>query len=105
MGGALTAITEMIKETLGTKTILNYIDAGNYEIFFSEIPHNEGIIVIISSGSTRYLQKSLKQFSKVIAENFLTEIKLDGGIEEDTKKEIDSLLLKTFPYFDLTQEE
>ena len=98
MSGVLKAISVLTKETLGTHTKLLSIDVEAYQIFFSETPQDKGILAMISSGSNKYLQKSLTSFTNSIPDNLFEEINtIDYRIGFFDDK-LDELLTQAFPY-------
>ncbi|MFX1392435.1 MAG: hypothetical protein ACFFAH_02570 [Promethearchaeota archaeon] len=98
MSGFIKALSSMVIETLGTKSRLKYIDTGVYQIYFSEIRENGGIIAIITSGGSSFLQKSLDRFANLISTSLINEIDKPNVYSEEIQEELDKLVVKAFPY-------
>jgi hypothetical protein len=94
--GVITAISSLIKESLGTDAKLQHINATGKQVFFNE--KNNMTFVIITDEGTRMLKESLLLFSRLVyaklSGNFMEEpIQQQNYIEP-----IDNLLKKSFPY-------
>ncbi|MFX1392437.1 MAG: hypothetical protein ACFFAH_02580 [Promethearchaeota archaeon] len=98
MSGFIKALTTIITEVLGTKSHLKYLDTGGYQIYFTQIPENSGIIVIITSGGSSILQKSLDRFANSISTELLNEIHKPEVYSENIQNQIDDLVSQAFPY-------
>ncbi|MFX1392436.1 MAG: hypothetical protein ACFFAH_02575 [Promethearchaeota archaeon] len=98
MSGFIKALSSMVQEVLGAKSQLKYIDTGGYQIFFSQLPENNGIITIITSGGNNVLQKSLDRFANSISTDLLNEIHKPEVYSENIQKQIDDLVIQAFPY-------
>lgn len=98
MSGALRAISILMQESLGANTKLKFIDAAAYQIYFSEISKEKGIIAIFTSGSSIYLKKSLNNFAKSLPMDLIEKLNKDGLFVGAFDDELDKLLIQTFPY-------
>ena len=98
MGGFISAIFNVVKETLGSFTQIKYIDTGKYKIYFSQIPGNNGIVSLIASGGNLLIQKSLERFAKSIGSDIINRFSTSGEIGNELIKKIDSFLLKEFSF-------
>ena len=98
MSGFIKALSSMVTEVLGTKSHLKYIDTGGYQIFFSQLLENSGIITIITSGGSYFLQKSLDRFANSISTDLLNEIHKPDVYSDDIQIQIDVLVAQAFPY-------
>jgi hypothetical protein len=95
--GALTAISSLIQETLGSQARIKHINAQQYQIFFNRLPNDSGKLVVISFGETAFFKKSLERFIKNIDANLLQNInEIENVAVLETK--LDSLVKKVFPY-------
>jgi hypothetical protein len=101
VSGILNAISEMIKKTLGEQSNLRFIDAESYQILFSKIPKIESMVAVISSGYNKILLKSLDQFANSIPVQLIEKMSKSSEEKQEINKNIDSLLLKSFPYITL----
>ena len=98
MGGFMTAIFSIVKDTLGSLSQIKYIDTGKYKIYFSQIPGNNGIVSMITSGDNLFIQKSLNRFTKSIDIDIIKKFSTSGVINDDLLDKIDSFLIKEFPF-------
>ncbi|MFX1392434.1 MAG: hypothetical protein ACFFAH_02565 [Promethearchaeota archaeon] len=104
MSGFIKALSAIVIETLGTKSRLKYIDTGAYQIYFSEIRENGGIIAIITSGGNSFLQKSLDRFANTISSWLLDEIQKPEVYSEKIQKQIDIFIAQAFPYVKIVKD-
>ena len=105
MSGALRAISSLMQETLGTNTKLRFIDAEAYQIYFSEIPKENGNLAIFTSGSSIYLKKSLNNFAKSLPDDLVEELNDIDFFVGAFDDRLDELLTKTFPYLVILRDE
>ena len=98
MGGFMTAIFNVVKDTLGSFSQIKYIDSGKYKIYFSQILGNNGIVSIIASGGNYFLQKSLDKFTKSISNDIIKELSSPGANNNEIHNKIDKFLKKEFPF-------
>ncbi|MFX1392899.1 MAG: hypothetical protein ACFFAH_04910 [Promethearchaeota archaeon] len=92
------ALSSMIHEFLGKEIRLKYVDIGKYQIYFSQIPNQDGIILVITSGGSMILQKSLDRFASSISKNLLEKINDPNIRSDDFRKIFDKYVLESFPY-------
>jgi hypothetical protein len=98
MSGAIRAISSLMQESLGMNTNLKFIDAEAFQIYFSNIPNENGILAIFTSGYSIYLQKSMENFAKSIPDDIVEKLnRIDHriGLFDD---KLDNLLTQAFPY-------
>ena len=60
--------------------------------------------MLITSGSNLYLKKSLISLIQSLSDETIQKINSTRGIDEDTTKEIDELILSAFPYLVIKKE-
>lgn len=96
--GALTAISNLISETLGAGASLRHINAEKYHIFFVDLPNRQGTLVVIAMGSTYYFKQSLERFAKKIPHELLFKVNETKVDVKGIREEINKLLINTFPY-------
>ncbi len=105
MGGFITAIFSVVKDTLGSLSPIKYIDTGKYKILFSQIPGNNGIVSIIASGNNIFIQKLLNRFTKSIDIDIINKLAALGAINDELLNKIDSFLIKEFPFLTILPEK
>jgi len=98
LSGTFSAISILIKETLGSGAKIQKINADQYQIYFINFPKENMTLAVIALGNTYFFQKSLKKFSKLIPHETLKRINEPGVNLLDIRPEIDKYLLKAFPY-------
>ncbi|MHA1541620.1 MAG: hypothetical protein ACTSQH_01420 [Candidatus Hodarchaeales archaeon] len=96
--GMFTAIAALIKETLGTDSMLQQIDVSNYRIFFSEMPNKQGTLAVIAAKGTFFLKHSIQRFVLSITEELNQQINEPIVDTAELAKELDVLLHQSFPY-------
>jgi len=97
MAGALTALSTMFKEVLGSGANIRYIDADNFIIIVTSLPEKKGIFVVISGGDTALFKKSIIRFTRTWSSKLLAEINGMFDLNEIRPK-IDALIKSSFPY-------
>ncbi len=102
MSGALSAISSLIHETLGTNANIQHIDAQEFQIFFNSLPQDSGKLVVISYGDTALFSRSLERFVSLIPTNVLKDLNEDFTSRE-LEESIDRLIQKSFPYVGFTK--
>ncbi len=104
LSGYIEIITKIVKKILGSSTELKRIDTGLYQIYFSQIPDDNGVVMIIASGNSYYLQKSLNLFAKTIS-HYLSERSWgQTSLTKEFLEKIEELLLDSFPYLIIKKE-
>ncbi len=98
LSGTFSAISILIKETLGSGAKIQKINADQYQIYFINFPKENMTLAVIALGNTYFFQKSLKKFSKLIPHETLKSMNEPGVNLLDIRPEIDKYLLKAFPY-------
>lgn len=98
MGGFMTAIFSVVKDTLGSLSQIKYIDTGKYKIYFSQIPENNEIVSIIASGDNLFIQKSLNRFTNSISTDIIKKISASVLIKDELIDKIDGFLVSEFPF-------
>ncbi len=98
ISGMFTAIASLIKETLGTDSILLKIDVNNYQIFFSEMPNKQGTLAVIAAKGTFFLKHSIDRFISSISDELNQQINEPIVDTVELAKELDLLLHQSFPY-------
>jgi hypothetical protein len=96
--GMFTAISSLIKETLGTESILLQIDVNRYQIFFSEMPNKRGTLAVIATEGTYFLKQSIKRFILSISNELNQKINESIVDTVELAKELDVLLSRAFPF-------
>jgi len=104
VSGLFTAISSIIRETLGKEAQLGYIDASKYQIFFAQVPDNTSTLAIISSHGTGFLQRSIKNFVKLFPRELVHQINDSTVAITKFGDELDSLILQAFPYLVIQKE-
>ena len=94
--GTITAITSLIKETLGTSSRFRTLDAGNKQIFLES--NNNVTALVITDKGTRFLLRSLKQLMKLIPEDIKDMLNKPMISSSEMEEKIDPLIKKAFPY-------
>ncbi len=98
LAGALTALSGIIKETLGSKTKIKTVDADPFKITFNPLPMEHGRLVVISYGYTTFFKKSLKKFTNGISHEILEKINESGTDLNELEPIMDKLIKESFPY-------
>ena len=98
LSGTFSAISILIKETLGSGAKIQKINADQYQIYFINFPKENMTLAVIALGNTYFFQKSLKKLSKLIPHETLKRMNEPGVNLLDIRPEIDKYLLKAFPY-------
>jgi len=98
ISGMFTAIASLIKETLGSDSILLQIDVNNYQIYFSVMPNKQGTLAVIAAKGTFFLKQSIKRFVLSITEELNQKINESIVDTVELAKELDLLLHQSFPY-------
>lgn len=104
ISGVIKAISSLIPQILDTSAQLRYIDAKSYKIHLSHIAKENVIIAIVASRINYYLKKSLNHFKNSITKETLNKIQNTIIIDRDLYKQLDKILLRTFPYLDIRRE-
>lgn len=101
MSGALTAISQLVQETLGSGARLRHVDADNYKIFLESIGEGKGTLVVIATGGTAAFRRSLQRFIRTIPDSIINALNdLDFDVA-GKQKTIDELLFTSFPYLEI----
>ena len=98
LSGTFSAISVLIKETLGSGAKIQKINADQYQIYFINLPKENMTFAVIALGNTYFFQKSLKKFSKLIPHETLKRMNEPGVNLLELRPEIDKYLLSAFPY-------
>ncbi len=98
LSGTFSAISILIKETLGSGAQVQKINADKYQIYFFNILEKNMTLAVIALGNTYFFQKSLRKFSKLIPHETIKILNEPGVNLLDLRPEIDNYLLKAFPY-------
>ncbi len=98
LSGTFSAISILIKETLGSGAKVQKINADKYQIYFINFPEENMTLAVIALGNTYFFQKSLKKFSKLIPHETLKRMNEPGVNLLELRPEIDKYLLSAFPY-------
>ena len=98
LSGTFSAISVLIKETLGSGAKIQKINADQYQIYFINFPKENMTFAVIALGNTYFFQKSLKKFSKLIPHETLKRMNEPGVNLLELRPEIDKYLLSAFPY-------
>lgn len=101
ISGALTAVSALVRETLGTGARLRHIDADMYQIFFVGLPDDRGTLVVIALGGTHFFKVSLERYASTIPSHLLGALDLVQVDPSKLQPQYDSLLLDAFPYLEL----
>ncbi len=105
ISGAFTAISALIKQTLGGQAKIEYIDAHNYQIYFTEIPQEGGTLVVIAYGDTALFSQSLKRCVDSLPDSLLDSIKSMGGDVTEMESLLDAHIQRSFPYVHFAKDE
>lgn len=105
MSGAINAISSLMQESLGTTTKLKFIDVEAFQIYFSDIPKESGILAIFTSGYSIYLQKSLDNFAKSIPNDIVEKMNRIGYRIGEFDDKLDKLLTQAFPYLVILKDK
>lgn len=97
MAGALSAVSTMFREVLGTGANIRYIDADKFIILVTSLPEKKGIFVVISRGETALFKKSMRRFTHTLPSQLLDEINGMFDLNEISPK-IDKFIKTSFPY-------
>ncbi|MHA1645932.1 MAG: hypothetical protein ACTSVL_00010 [Promethearchaeota archaeon] len=98
LSGTFSAISILIKETLGSGARVQKINADKYQINFINFQEENMTLAVIALGDSYFFQKSLKKFSKLIPCETLNRMNEPGVNLLEVRPEIDEYLLKAFPY-------
>ncbi|MFX1275988.1 MAG: hypothetical protein ACFFBP_17350 [Promethearchaeota archaeon] len=104
ISGAIKAISVIVSEILGSSAKLKLFDVDEYKMYFSELKGRDGIIIVITSGNNYYLQKSIKNFSKMISDDIIQRLNQPIFNNNLIFKKLDGKLQKAFPYLVLIKE-
>ncbi|MFX0210391.1 MAG: hypothetical protein ACFFDT_30710 [Candidatus Hodarchaeota archaeon] len=102
ISGAISAIGAIFKETLGKAARIRHLDLGEYQIFFSHVPDDEGTLVVLTSGGNFFLSKSLERFIRTIPKEYIRSLEIDMVDIERNRERLDPLLLSSFRYLELS---
>ncbi len=94
------AIDAFIRETLGTREALNYIDGDAFQILFSPFPNDHVIFALITSHGSYYLEKAIQAFTGQFPVTMLNNIDVHS-VGKTFNKTVDSLLKTHFPFLDI----
>jgi hypothetical protein len=97
LSGGLSGFSSFFQEILGSNSKLTYINAKSYEFLFQDLPEELGTLVVISSGTNYFLQKSMKRFVNAIGPELLNKIRLCAEIKS-MEAELDTIVMKKFPF-------
>jgi len=94
--GIITAITSVMKESIGYKSELKRIESNEHTFLFQ---HTKNIsIVLLTSNTTQFLLKSLKLLGDLLSEEIATCHLANMEDYTHTQKTIGKLIKKAFPY-------
>jgi len=98
ISGALTAISSLIKETLGQGAQIRMINADQYKIYFKQLQKESGTLAVIAFGETGFFEKSLDRFVKRLDPAMLEKINANIVNSNELEGKIDSAIKSCFPY-------
>ena len=96
--GALTAISTLIKESLGEKATLNNMNVGTYQIVFLPLPNNQGMMTAILLENSYHFQKSLERFIALIPAHVINLMDSSDINTAEFAKLLEPVIIKIFPY-------
>ena len=94
--GLISAISNAIKETLGTTTELRYIDATNKHILLQMY---KGLtIVIVADNKSKLLMESIKTVNSLVSDELRSKLEKDLVNLNEITNTFDSIIKTAFPY-------
>lgn len=104
ISGVYSAISSLVKDTLGVGAQLQHINADKYQIYFKETPHSKATLAVIALGKSFFFKKSLNKFIKSMPHGILDGINQPGVALSDFQQEIEEHIKNSFPYIQILNE-
>ncbi|MBY9007787.1 MAG: hypothetical protein KGD63_13675 [Candidatus Lokiarchaeota archaeon] len=98
VSGALTAISSIIRVTLGPNAQLEHIQADKFNFFLRSLPSLGGTLVIIAYGATKVFDFSIEHFINKMPLYLIEKINNQAISSNELQPEIDRLFLNSFPF-------
>ncbi|WP_371801717.1 hypothetical protein [Candidatus Lokiarchaeum ossiferum] len=104
ISGIYSAISSLVRDTLGVGAQLQHINADKYQIYFKETSNLKATLAVIALGKSFFFQKSLNKFINSIPNSLINEINQPGVALSDFQQEIEEYVKRSFPYIQILNE-
>ncbi len=98
LSSILSSIKNVFDHMMGERMEVTNITARNHHIYLHELPQKVGNIVLIASGESLLLIRSMKRFVQMIDESIIKMIEKHYIKSKEMAEKLDPLVLKAFPY-------